>query len=89
MADRPPLTSPQVLDRAVFVLELAARTSTPVDALAAVQHMLGDLDAAELRRVVACLAVNAVRAMPPVDAARWIERLSLEHLVILGSADGA
>ncbi|MFI7461860.1 hypothetical protein [Nonomuraea sp. NPDC049646] len=82
------LSRSQVLDQAVFALELAAGTATPDTALAAIRNALGDLDAADVRRVAACLAWNAVRAMPPADVQRWIQQLSLEHLLSLEGGDG-
>jgi hypothetical protein len=82
------LTGAQALDRAVFVLETAARTTTADAAQSAVATALDDLNAEDLRRVVACLAENAVRAAPPIHVARWIERLTLEHLLLLDYADG-
>jgi hypothetical protein len=88
MADRPPLSSAEVLDRAVFALELAAGATTPDSPLVAIRNSLVDLDGAELRRVVACLAWNAVRVVPPAELSAWLERLSLEHLMSMEARDG-
>jgi predicted alpha/beta-hydrolase family hydrolase len=87
MADRPPLSRAEVLDRAVFALELAARTTTPDATLTTIRNALHDLDARDLRRVVACLALQAVLARPAAEVAAWIERLQLEHLMILEKPD--
>ncbi|MFF0862341.1 hypothetical protein ACFYUV_11355 [Nonomuraea sp. NPDC003560] len=86
MADRPPLTDAQALDRAVFTLEVAAGLRDFGAALAGVRITLSDLDTDELRSVAARLAVHAVRAMPPADVARWLDTLRLEHLMQLDLA---
>lgn len=83
MTARPALTDVEALDRAVFALEVASGVADPGAAINAVRLTTTDLDATDLRRVLACLAVRAARAMPSADVVRWLDTLRLEHLVSL------
>ncbi|MFK4037613.1 hypothetical protein ACI2LC_17625 [Nonomuraea wenchangensis] len=85
--DRVPLTSAEVLDRTVFTLELAAGATAPDLAATAIRNSLISIGPRDLRRIVACLALNAVHAMPPAEVRAWIERLQLEHLMIMEARD--
>ena len=88
MVDRS-LSAAQVLDHAVFALEVAARTQAPDLALAAIRAALQGLDADDVARVAACLALQAVRGRPPAEVAAWVETLALEHQMMLDAPPGA
>jgi hypothetical protein len=88
VGERPRLSPAGVLDQAVFALEVAARSTTPDAALNATLRALDEFDVEDVRRVLACLAMAAVRAMSPAEVQRWLDRLRLEHLMILESRDG-
>jgi hypothetical protein len=87
--ERPPLPPAGVLDLAVFMLEVAARSTTSDMALGVTRGALNGLDVDDVRRVLACVAMAAVRAMPPAAVEAWLERLRLEHLMMLETPDGS
>jgi hypothetical protein len=78
------MTSLDVHLRAIDVFSAAVEAPSQDEAVAAVNQVLADLvDADELRRVAACLAVQAVRAMPPRKGRlpllrRWLVGYRLE-----------
>ncbi|MFD8556801.1 hypothetical protein ACFV1N_05870 [Streptosporangium canum] len=88
MVDRS-LSSAQVFDHALFSLEVCARSYLPDLALAAVRRALQGLDADDVARVAACLALQAVRGRPPAEVAAWLEVLALEHQMMLPGPRGA
>ncbi|MFI6513581.1 hypothetical protein ACIBCT_38760 [Streptosporangium sp. NPDC050855] len=83
------LSSAEVLDRAVFALELAAHAHVPDLALSTIRAGLQDLDSVDVARVAACLALQAVRGRAPAEVAAWLETLTLEHLALLDAPPGA
>jgi hypothetical protein len=86
MTARAGLSRAEVLDRAVFALELAARSATPDTAEHLIRTSLDGLPAEDLQQVIACLASAAVRQVPAERVGPWLERLALEHLLSLKSS---
>jgi hypothetical protein len=73
------LTSSQVKELVLRVLEAVADEPIVLDALTVARSVLEHLDARDTRRVAAGLAVMAVHGrLPDEDAASWLERLRLE-----------
>jgi hypothetical protein len=80
----PKMSAPDVYARAVAALSAALDAASQDAAIDAVTEALADLvDVDELRRVGTCLAVTAVRLMPPSEGReprlrKWLERYALE-----------